>query len=277
MRFGLDVAQQRMEFDELVERVRLAEDLGYDGAWGFDHFEPMYGEGPGNCFEGMTTLAALATATSRIRLGLLVTGITYRHPSVLAAQALTVDHASHGRLELALGAAWHEAEHRQLGIEFPPTGARFDRLADALEMVKLLFSGEVVSFEGRHYRLDGAQLRPTPLQRPHPPIWIGGSGRTRTLPLAARWADVWHTYASPEQLATLSAELDRLAEAHGRDPSSIVRASSLSLSEPWDDVRRQLDSMVGVGIGYLVCGWPGEGRRRVEEFATGLMAEYGSA
>src|SRR5437763_15936488 len=120
MRFGIDVAQQRMEWDELVGRVRFAEDLGFDGAWGFDHFVPMYGEGPGNCFEGMTTLSALAASTTSIRLGLLVTGVTYRHPSVLASQAVTVDHASHGRLELALGAAWYAAEHRQLGVEFPP-------------------------------------------------------------------------------------------------------------------------------------------------------------
>ena len=106
MRFGLDVAQQRMPWDEIVARVQLAEDLGFDGAWGFDHFQPMYGEGQGETFEGMTTLAALAGLTSRIRLGLLVTGVTYRHPSVFAAQALTIDHASHGRLELSLGSAW---------------------------------------------------------------------------------------------------------------------------------------------------------------------------
>lgn len=96
MRFGLDVAQQRVSWDELVRRVQLAEQLGFDGVWGFDHFQPMYGDGPGETFEGMTTLAALAGVTSRIRLGLLVTGVTYRHPSVLAAQALTIDHASHG-------------------------------------------------------------------------------------------------------------------------------------------------------------------------------------
>ena len=93
MRFGLDVAQQRVPFDEVVRRVQFAEELGFDGAWGFDHFQPMYGEGPGEAFEGMTTLAALAGVTSRIRLGLLVTGVTYRHPSVFAAQAVTVDHA----------------------------------------------------------------------------------------------------------------------------------------------------------------------------------------
>src|SRR5919109_370149 len=134
MRFGIDVAQQRVEWDELVGRVRLGEELAFDGAWGFDHFQPMYGEGPGNCFEGVTTLAALSGVTSRIRLGLLVTGVTYRHPSVLAAQALTIDHASNGRLELALGAAWYESEHRQLGFQFPATRVRFDLLEDQLEI-----------------------------------------------------------------------------------------------------------------------------------------------
>ena len=223
MRLGIDVAQQRMEFDELVARVRFGEDLGFDGAWGFDHFVPMYGEGPGNCFEGMTTLAALATATSRIRLGLLVTGMTYRHPSILAAQAVTVDHASHGRLELALGAAWFDAEHRQLGIEFPATAQRFDRFEDSWRCCTRLFTGEVVSYRGRHFSLDEAQLRPAPVQHPHPPIWIGGSGPQRTLPLAARFADVWHTYAGPEQMRAMGDTVDRLADAAGRDPRAIVQ------------------------------------------------------
>jgi F420-dependent oxidoreductase-like protein len=272
MRFGIDIAQQRMEFDEIVARARFVEELGFDGAWGFDHFVPMYGDGPGNCFEGMTTLAALAGATSTIRLGLLVTGVTYRHPSVLASEAVTVDHASHGRLELALGAAWYDAEHRQLGIDFPATGARFDRLEDALEIVSRLCTGEVVSYEGRTVSLDGARLLPRPVQRPHPPIWIGGSGRRRTLPLVARFADVWHTYGSPSQLASLSATLDGLAEEAGRSPGAILRASSLSLSEPLDEVARNAGAMAEAGIGYLVCGWPGEGRGRVEEFATTVMA-----
>src|SRR6187549_3105657 len=126
MRIGLDLAQQRVPWDEVVSRVQFAEELGFDGAWGFDHFQPMYGEGPGEAFEGMTTLAALAGQTSSIRLGLLVTGVTYRHPSILAAQAMTIDHASSGRLELSLGAAWFEDEHRALGIPFPPTRERFE-------------------------------------------------------------------------------------------------------------------------------------------------------
>src|SRR6476620_869118 len=164
MRVGLDVAQQRMPWDELVRRVRLAEDLGFEGAWGFDHFQPMYGDGPGETFEGMTTLAALAGLTTRIRLGLLVTGVTYRHPSVLAAQAITIDHASHGRLELSLGAAWFDKEHTELGIPFPSTGQRFDLLEDALEIINRLFTGEAVSYEGTLVSLKDAQLQPVPVQ-----------------------------------------------------------------------------------------------------------------
>ena len=273
MRFGLDVAQQRMPWDELVRRVRLAEELGFDGVWGFDHFEPMYGEGPGETFEGMTTLAALAGVTSRVRLGLLVTGVTYRHPSVLAAQAITVDHASHGRLELALGAAWFEQEHRELGIPFPPTAQRFDLLEDELEIVTRLFSGEVVSYEGNQVSLHDAQMRPQPVQRPHPPIWIGGTGVRRTLPLAARFADVWHGFGSPNSLRDANDRLDQLAEEAGRDPSSILRAGSLSLDD-LDTARRHATKWRDAGYGYLVCGWPEAADAQVEAFATAVLPEF---
>jgi F420-dependent oxidoreductase-like protein len=276
MRFGIDIAQQRMPFDEIVDRVRFGEELGFDGAWGFDHFVPMYGEGPGECFEGMTTLAALASTTSKIRLGLLVTGVTYRHPSVLTVEAITVDHASHGRLELAVGAAWFEPEHKQLGIEFPLIGERFDRLEDALEIIIRLTTGDAVSYEGHHFSLTDARVWPIPVQQPHPPIWIGGSGLRRTLPLAARYADVWHSFGSPQELVQLSARLDRLAEEAGRDPAAILRASSLSLSEPDAVVRANIEAMAEAGFGYLVCGWPSEGKQRVETFAAQVMADYSS-
>ena len=274
MRFGLDVAQQRLPWDEIVRRVQLAEELGFDGAWGFDHFQPMYGEGPGEVFEGMTTLAALAGVTSRIRLGLLVTGMTYRHPSVFAAQALTIDHASHGRLELSLGAAWFEDEHKAFGIPFPPTGQRFDLLEDALEIVTRLSTGERVSYEGRVVSLNDAQLRPLPVQRPHPPLWVGGNGPKRTLPLVARYADVWHGFGTPNYLRDLSTRVDELAAAEGRDPASILRASSLSLSEPLDTLRRYTTKWRDGGWGYLVCGWPDEGVERVEQFAAEVMPEF---
>jgi F420-dependent oxidoreductase-like protein len=274
MRFGMDVAQQRMPWDEVVSRVRFAEDLGFDGAWGFDHFQPMYGEGPGECFEGMTTLAALAGQTSRIRLGLLVTGMTYRFPSVFAAQALTIDHVSHGRLELSLGAAWFDVEHEALGIPFPSTGERFDLLEDALEITTRLFTGERVSYEGKRVSLRDAQQQPLPVQRPHPPLWVGGNGPKRTIPLVARYADVWHGFGTPSSLQESSARIDQLAEEAGRDPSSILRAASISLSDPWDTVRKYLGKWRDAGWGYLVCGWPDEGRERVEQFAAEVMPEF---
>lgn len=273
MRFGLDIAQQRMTWDEVVRRVRLAEALGFDGAWGFDHLQPMYGEGPGETFEGMTTLAALSGVTSRIRLGLLVAGVTYRHPSVLAAEALTVDHASHGRLELSLGAAWFDKEHRELGIPFPPTATRFDLLEDALEIVTRLFSGETVSYEGRVVSLHDAQLRPRPVQHPHPPIWIGGNGPRRTLPLVARYADVWHAWGTPNSLQEARDRVDELAEAAGRDPGSILRASSLSLDD-LDTARRHAAKWRDAGYGYLVCGWPDGGDAQIETFVRDVMPEF---
>ena len=273
MRFGLDVAQQRMPWDELVRRVRLAEDLGFDGVWGFDHFQPMYGEGPGETFEGMTTLAALSGVTSRIRLGLLVTGATYRHPSILAAQAVTIDHASHGRLELALGAAWFEKELRELGFALPPTAARFDLLEDTLEIVTRLFSGETVSYDGHNVSLHEAALRPKPVQQPHPPIWIGGTGPRRTLPLAARFADMWHAWGTPNSLRETSARLDDLATAAGRVPTSIRRAGSLSLDD-LETARRHAAKWRDAGWDYLVCGWPDAGASQVEAFMPDVAGEF---
>jgi alkanesulfonate monooxygenase SsuD/methylene tetrahydromethanopterin reductase-like flavin-dependent oxidoreductase (luciferase family) len=273
MRFGLDVAQQRMSWDELVSRVQFAEELGFDGAWGFDHFQPMYGEGPGETFEGMTTLAALSGTTSRIRLGLLVTGVTYRHPSVFAAQAVTIDHASHGRLELALGSAWFDKEHVELGIPFPSTSTRFDLLEDALEIVTRLFTGDVVSYDGRVVSLRDAQLRPVPVQQPHPPIWIGGSGPKRTLPLVARYADVWHAWGSPNALRESNALLDRLAAEAQREPSAIMRASSLSLDD-LDTARRHAEKWRDAGYHYLICGWPEAGRPQVDRFAREVLPDF---
>ena len=273
MRFGLDVAQQRMSWDELVGRVQFAEELGFDGAWGFDHFQPMYGDGPGGAFEGITFLAALSGVTSRIRLGLLVAGVTYRHPSVLAAQAITIDHASHGRLELSLGAAWFDKEHHELGIPFPSTGDRFDLLEDALETITRLFTGEVVSYDGKAVSLREARLLPKPIQTPRPPIWIGGSGPRRTLPLAARFADAWHSFGTPNSLRDASARLDRLAEEVGRDPASIMRAGSISLDDT-DTARRHAAKWRDAGYGYLVCGWPAAGRAQVEEFVREVLPEF---
>jgi F420-dependent oxidoreductase-like protein len=275
VRFGLDVAQQRMPWSEVASRTRFAEDLGFDGVWGFDHFQPMYGSGPGECFEGYTTLAALAAITTRVRLGLLVTGITYRHPSVLTAEAITIDHVSNGRLELAVGSAWFDAEHRQLGIPFPPTRDRVDMLDEAVELMIGLMTTDGYSFSGKHFQLRDATLFPRPVQQPHIPVWIGGTGERRTLPLVARFGDAWHGFGGVAELRPKSRRIDELAEAEGRDPAAILRAASLSLDDPMDAVKRTVDEWRDAGFGYLIVGWPGEGRGRVEQFAAEVTAAAG--
>jgi F420-dependent oxidoreductase-like protein len=272
MRFGLDVSQHQLTWDEILSRVRFAEEAGFDGAWVFDHFTALYGDPDGPCLEGWTLLAALGAATSRIRLGTLVTGMTHRHPSVLATEVVTVDHVSGGRVECAIGAAWNVEEHTELGIPFPSVGERMERLEEGVQVLRLLMTGERASFDGKHFHLDGALFRPRPVQRPHPPVWLGGVGRRKLLPIAGRQADAWHGWAdSPEEWTELSAIVDRAAEQAGRDPATILRASSLSISEPWDDVRRAFEWMRDAGIGYLVVEWPSEGKGRLDEFVEHVL------
>jgi F420-dependent oxidoreductase-like protein len=273
MRFGLDVSQHQLTWQELFDRVGFAEGAGFEGAWLFDHFKALYGDPKGPCMEGWTLLAALAASTQKIRLGTLVTGITYRHPSVLAAEAVTVDHVSNGRVELAVGAAWFEQEHRELGIPFPPVPERVTRLEEAIQVMKLLMTEDGARFDGRYYSLDGATYRPRPVQQPHPPIWIGARGARRMLPLVGRYADGWHTFGNVDDLKRMSAIVDQHARAADRDPASILRASSLSISESWDEVRRRTDDLRAAGFDYLVVSWPSEGRARMEEFASDVMPE----
>jgi F420-dependent oxidoreductase-like protein len=276
MRIGLDVAQHQLLWPELVERVQFAEQAGFDGAWVFDHFTPLYGDPKGPCMEGWTLLAALAATTSRIRLGALVTGITYRHPSILATEAVTVDHVSNGRLEIGLGAAWHQPEHEQLGIPFPAIKERAERLEEGTQVMRLLMTKKGASFKGRHYQLDEASYHPRPIQQPHPPIWIGAGGEQLMLPIVARQADAWHAFGSEQTMAAKSRLLDQLAEKAGRDPKHILRSASLSLSRPWDQVRRRAAQLREAGFGYLIAEWPSEGKRRLEAFVEKVMPELAS-
>lgn len=273
MRIGLDVDQHQLLWPDLVERVQFAEAAGFDGAWVFDHFKPLYGNPNGPCMEGWTLLAGLAALTSRIRLGVLVTGITYRHPSILATEAVTVDQISKGRLELGMGAAWHQPEHEELGIPFPPLKARAERLEEGVKVMRLLMTKDRASFEGRHYQLDGASYHPRPVQRPHPPIWIGAGGEQLMLPIVARQADAWHAFGSEQTMAAKSRLLDQLAEKAGRDSKLILRSASLSLSEPWDHVRRRAARLRDAGFGYLIAEWPSEGKRRLDAFVEKVMPE----
>jgi F420-dependent oxidoreductase-like protein len=274
MRFGIDVSQHQLTWDEILRRTRKAEDAGFDGAWVFDHFKPLYADPKGPCLEGWTLLAGLAAHTSRIRLGTLVTGVTYRHPSVLAAECVTVDHISKGRLEMAIGAAWFDTEHQELGIDFPGTAERIERLEEAITVIDLLMTTDDVSFEGRHYKLDGATYNPKPVQSPRPPLWIGAGGFRKMLPLTARVADVWHGFGDLETLDMKMRVIDESAEAAGRDPREILRSTSLSISEPLDVVRRRLDALTERNFGYLVVSWPGDGDPMVDRFIEEVMPAY---
>ena len=273
MRIGLDIAQHQLRWPELVDRVQFAEAAGFDGAWVFDHFTPLYGDPNGPCLEGWTLLAGLAAVTSRIRLGALVTGITYRPPSILATEAITVDHISRGRLEIGLGAAWHQPEHEALGIPFPPLKERAERLEEGVQVMRLVMTTEGTTFAGRHYRLANARYHPRPVQRPHPPFWIGAGGEQLMLPIVARQADAWHAFGSEDSMARKSRLLDQLAEKAGRDPGTILRSASLSLSRPWDLVRRRAAQLRAAGFGYLIAEWPSEGKGRLDEFVEKVMPE----
>lgn len=274
MKFGLDVAQHDLTWAEIEARAQLAESLGFDCVWGFDHLA-VGQEDATATFEGMTTLAALSGVTDRIRLGLLVTCVTHRHPAVFALQALTVDHASGGRLNIGLGAGWDEAEHRRFGLRFPPLSERFDLLADTVEVLCRLFSGEVVCYDGATVSLHDAKMLPRPVQQPRPPVWIGGTDPRRTLPLAAWYADAWHAFGTPTLLTPYGQRLDELATAAGRAPSFIIRASSLRLREPLLDVLREVDEWRASGWEYLVCSWPDGGAKVLEAFADSVMIRFG--
>lgn len=271
MIFGVDVSQHQLTWDELLSRTQLAEEAGFESAWVFDHFTPLYGDPGGPCMEAYTLLAGLAASTSRIRLGALVTGVTYRHPSNLATEVVTVDHISGGRVNLGIGAAWHEGEHRRLGLDFPPPRERAERLEEALQVVELLWTSGPADFDGRYYKLRGGFFNPKPVQQPRPPIWIGAGGERRTLPIVGRHADVWHWFGGRDDLDRKWEIVRRSAEEAGRDPGEIARSTNLSISEPWDQVRRQADALAASGITRLVVSWPAEGRRRIEEFASQVL------
>src|SRR6266540_2181362 len=193
LRFGLKASGQWITIEELRACWKIADEAGFDHLWDFDHLASIGANGPaGPIYEGWALQAAMAQATKRVRIGCMVTGNTYRHPGVLAKMAVTVDHLSGGRLEFGLGAAWAEGEHAMLGLEFGAVGQRIARLEEACRVVKLLWSEERATLDGEHYRLADAIANPKPVQQPHPPIWIGGTGERKTLRVVAEHADVWN-------------------------------------------------------------------------------------
>jgi F420-dependent oxidoreductase-like protein len=231
VRFAFKTAPQNTTWAQMLAVWQEADGIElFESGWLFDHFYPIAGDPAGPCLEGWAALAALAQATTRLRLGTLVTGIHYRHPAVLANMAAAIDVISGGRLELGIGAGWNVEESGAYGIELGTPRERSDRFEEACQVLIGLLSQEATDFSGRYYQLAGARNEPKGPQRPHPPIVIGGSGERRTLRTAARYAQHWNFVGgTPEEFARKRDVLHAHCQEAGRDPKEITLSSHIRL------------------------------------------------
>lgn len=223
MKFDIKTRPEHVTWSQMRDVWQAADEIDlFESAWNWDHFYPLTGDLNGPNLEGWTSLAALAQATRRIRVGVQVTGMIYRHPAVLANMAATVDIISDGRLNLGLGAGWNQLECDAYGIALPALAERFDRFDEGVQVVIGLLSDEWTDFDGTYYSLRHARSEPKPVQRPHPPITIGGRGPKRTLRAVALWAQQWNAITgSVDEWLTLKAALVAHCVAIGRDPDEI--------------------------------------------------------
>lgn len=285
-----------------------AERLGYDSFWVMDHFHQIehVGKEQEPMLESWTTLGAVAGFTSKIRLGTLVTGNVYRHPSVLAKMGATLDVLSKGRLFMGIGAAWNQAESKAYGIPFPSTRERFRRLEESVQIIHKMWTEERATFNGQFYQIRDAYCNPKPIQKPRPQILIGGSGERETLKLVARYGDACNLFGSPE---TVRRKLDVLREhckTVGRDYDSILKtklgsvtidrekgAAEKRVAERFrnvpeqmrrefasfvgtpDEIRHQVESFKDVGIGYLICNFESDREfQGLKEFGDEIVSRY---
>ncbi len=282
--FGVKTAPQNTTYDDMLRVWREADATPImEHAWLFDHFMPLGADPTGPCLEGWTLLGAYAALTERIRVGLMVTGNTYRHPAVLANMGATVDHISHGRLDFGIGAGWNELEHTAYGIPLYSPGERIARLAEACEVIRLMWTETAPDFEGKYYQVKGARCEPKPIQKPYPPFVIGGSGERKTLRVVARYADVWNFLGSDVDTFKHKMEvLDGYCAEIGRDPAAIQRSVQVIVN-PGDlgTGRETVRGYIEAGANHLVLNlrhpYPeGIVRRLASEIAEPLNAEYGT-
>jgi F420-dependent oxidoreductase-like protein len=269
-------------FDRIAETARTAEESGFDSFWVMDHYHQIWTVGPPDhpMLEAYTLLGGVAARTSRISLGAMVTGVTYRNPAFLAKVVTTLDVVSSGRAILGIGAAWNEDESRAYGYEWPSVSERFERLEDALRICRTMFMEPRSSVEGTHHRVESAYNVPQPVQEGGPRILIGGGGERKTLRLVARYADMWNGFGSPEDVRHKLEVLGEHCRDVGRDPSEIVttRLGTLALAETHEEAERQLEAFKerrgvdddGARAG-LIWGTADQVGDRVQEYlATGL-------
>jgi F420-dependent oxidoreductase-like protein len=243
----------------LAEIARSAEEAGFHSIWVMDHFFqiPIVGPAEQEMLEGYSALAYLAGITERVRLGTLVTGVTYRHPGVLAKTVTTLDVLSGGRAYLGIGAAWFDREHHGLGVPFPSLKERFERLEEALQIVKQFWSGAAQPYQGKHYQLAETLSSPPHLAQPHPPILVGGMGEKKTLRLVAQYADACNlfTFLGKDVLASKLDVLKRHCDAVGRPYDAIEKTVLGTVrfdKQSPADVVAQCRELAGLGIQHAI-------------------------
>lgn len=257
LRFGLRIPQEITDFGELRHIAQTAEQLGYHSLWLFDHFFHFPFPENRSVLESWTLMSVLAGATSSIRLGTLVHCHGYRPPALLAKMAATLDVLSGGRLELGYGAGWHQEEFAGYGYEFPPIATRIRQMEEGLQIIKRLWTEESVSWRGKYHRLDAAICEPKPVQRPHPPITIGGGGEQLLLRAVARYADIWNYFpAALPDYEHKVAVLEQHCRNAGRDPQTLARSlMTPTLTAEWEkEVRDQLEGAKARGYMWAHTG-----------------------
>ncbi len=310
IRFALALPPTQVAWADYLAAAQAADALAFETFWGFDHLMPIFGDMEGPNFECYTTMAALAAATKRIRIGALVTGVAYRNPAMQIKEATQIDVISGGRFDFGIGAGWAEREFKAFDLPFREPKARIGMLRETLDVAKLLWSGDPrkkVSFEGAYVRVTDCFLNPQPVQRPHPPILIGGGGEQLMLRVVARHADIWHGFGDPATLARKIALIDDYARGYGRDPQTIAKYTNVGIwvggsipdaavaeiarlsGRPADQIRQgmiqgdpaaieaRLRDLIALGITYFVVsgGSPAltENWRRVSEEILPRFAE----
>ena len=296
VRFGIQTPQQNGSWPEMVALWQELDTLGFDSAWVFDHFLPIFSDPTGPCLEGWTALSALAMVTHRVRIGVMVTGNTYRHPAVLAKMATTLDIVSNGRLNLGLGAGWFALEHQTFGLPFPAVGERLQRLDEALTMIRRLWSEDRVTFTGRHYQLHDALLNPRPIQQPHPPVVVGANGEQVALRIVAQHANMWNAFGSPDVFRHKIAILAGHCRKIGRDPDTIEKSVLIQMiltddsevkrrtleQESWgmlvgtpSDIRQQIAAYVAAGVTHIIISLAAPyDMTTLRRFATEVMPAF---
>ena len=265
-------------FEHVVLLATTAEKAGFDSVYVMDHFYQLPNIGPRTepMLEAYTILSGIAARTTKVRIGALVTGVTYRNPALLAKIVTTLDVVSSGRAILGLGAAWNQDEHRGYGYQFPPVGERISRLEEALQICRAMFREEAPSFEGRYYQIHGAINSPRPIQPNGPPIMIGGGGEQRTLKLVAQYADMCNIFGDADMVRHKMDVLDRHCETVGRDPGTIIktRLGSLLIRKTDAEAERAFQQVLqrpGINEEYVRSVFIVGGPDRVAEQAQKLL------